>query len=257
MATTGDPSSRPETTTSKGTRPLQANDGDQIPIISTGNNEIDVKLGGGIPVRSLTLIEGQSASGKSVLSQQFIWGSLWADSRVVLYTTERTVSGHVRQMESLGLDISDYLLMGALKVFPIDQAMAQNSPQLLSALVENMARHESYDLIIVDSLTPMVTPSSIIEVVAFFEQCRRLCSQGKTIVVTLHAYSIDESGRDRIRSMCDADLYLRIDTVGDQLVNVLEVMKVSGATMTTGNVVSFAVEPMIGLRIIPLSYTRV
>ncbi len=40
-------------------------------IISTGNAEIDTKLGGGIPVGSLALVEGQSASGKSVLAQQF------------------------------------------------------------------------------------------------------------------------------------------------------------------------------------------
>ena len=229
---------------------------DEAPIISTGNDEIDRKLGGGIPVGSLTLIEGQSASGKSVLTQQFTWGSLWTDSKVVVYTTERTVSGHLRQMESVGLDIKDFMLLGSLKVFPIDQAVAQYAPQILDMLTGDMATHESHNLIIVDSLTPLVTPTSIVEVVAFFERCRKLCSEGKTIVVTLHTYSLDESGRDRIRSICDADLVLRIDNVGDQLVNVLEVMKVSGATMTTGNVVSFAVEPMIGLRIIPIAYAK-
>ena len=35
-------------------------------IISTGHPEIDKKLGGGLPIGSLTLIEGQSDAGKSV-----------------------------------------------------------------------------------------------------------------------------------------------------------------------------------------------
>ena len=228
----------------------------QAPIISTGSDEIDSKLGGGIPVGSLTLIEGQSASGKSVLSQQFMWGSLWTGIKVVLYTTERTVRSHVSQMESLGLGVTDFLLLHSLKVFPIDQAMAQATSGLLERMADDMGRHESYDLIIVDSLTPLVTPAPIVEIVGFFETCRKLCSRGKTIVVTLHAYSIDESGRDRIRSMCDADIHLRVDNVGDRLIHVLEVMKVSRATRNTGNVVSFAVEPMMGLRIIPFSTAK-
>ena len=239
------------------TRPLPVDDDNRGPIISTGNDEIDKKLGGGIPVGSLTLIEGQSASGKSVLTQQFIWGSLRTGSNVVLYTTERTVSGHVRQMESLGLDVKDFLLLRSLKVFPINEYSALDAPRILGRLAHDLRKQESYDLIIVDSLTPLVTPTSIVEVVGFFEECRRLCSLGRTIVVTLHSYSIDDNGRDRIRSMCDADLFLRVDHVGDQLVNVLEVMKVSGASQNTGNVVSFAVEPMMGLRIIPVSYVRV
>ena len=45
-------------------------------VVSTGSREIDDKMGGGVPLGSLTLIEGDSHSGKSVLSQQMTWGSL-------------------------------------------------------------------------------------------------------------------------------------------------------------------------------------
>ena len=45
-------------------------------IISTGSTEIDKKLGGGIPVGSLVLLEGQSDAGKSVVSQHFSHGCL-------------------------------------------------------------------------------------------------------------------------------------------------------------------------------------
>ena len=226
-------------------------------IISTGNSEIDGKLGGGVPVGSLTLIERQSASGKSVLAQQFTWGSLWAGHKVVFYSTERTISGHVRQMESLGLEATDFLLMGSLKIFPVTRVGETEPTVLLEQLIDDFGKHPDHDLVLVDSLTPMITPTSILDTITFFEKCRVLCSSGKTIVVTIHAYSLDEDSRARVRSMCDADLSLHVESVGDQLVNVLRVMKVSGATRTTGNIVSFVVEPMMGLRIIPLSYTKV
>ena len=38
---------------------------------------------------------------------------------------------------------------------------------------------------------------------------------------------------------------------------VLEVAKVRGAEMSTGNIVSFDVEPMLGMRIIPISKVNV
>jgi flagellar protein FlaH len=41
----------------------------ELKIISTGNDELDKKMGGGIPLGTLTLVEGQSNSGKSVLTR--------------------------------------------------------------------------------------------------------------------------------------------------------------------------------------------
>ena len=83
-----------------------------LKVISTGNTEIDKKLGGGIPIGSMTLIEGESDSGKSVLTQQMVWGSLYDGFRVIVYTTENTLKSFIRQMASLSLEISDFLLLG-------------------------------------------------------------------------------------------------------------------------------------------------
>jgi len=88
-------------------------------VVSTGNREIDQKMGGGIPVGSLTLMEGESGAGKSVLANQLTWGALREGRRVVLYTTENTFPSFVRHMISLNLDVTDYLLMGRLKLYPM------------------------------------------------------------------------------------------------------------------------------------------
>ena len=59
-------------------------------IISSGNSEIDSKMGGGIPVSSLGLIEGANDSGKSVLMQQLMKGGLDGQKKVLMFTTENT-----------------------------------------------------------------------------------------------------------------------------------------------------------------------
>ena len=68
----------------------------------------------------MTLVEGESDSGKSVLAQQMIWGSLYDGFDVVLYTTENTVKSFIKQMNSLNLDVSDFILLNKLKTFAIN-----------------------------------------------------------------------------------------------------------------------------------------
>ena len=53
--------------------------------------------------------------------------------------------------------------------------------------------------------------------------------------------------------MCDAHLTLRTEEVGDQLVKILEVAKIRGASKNTGNIVTFDIEPDLGMKIIPIS----
>ena len=85
---------------------------------------------------------------------------------------------------------------------------------------------------------------------------KNVCDQNKTLLITLHSYAFDESMFIRIRSICDAHLRLRTEEIGDQLVKVLEVAKIRGAEKTTGNVVSFDVEPGMGMRIVPITKAK-
>jgi len=135
---------------------------DKKRVISTGNSEIDKKMGGGIPAGSLILIEGQSDSGKSVLTQQLIWGSLYDGFNVVLYTTENTIKSFTRQMTSLSLDITDFLLLGNLKIYEIKASRSQLSPsKVFTLLLADLEDRGASSLIVVDSLTTFITHSSI------------------------------------------------------------------------------------------------
>ncbi len=226
-------------------------------VISTGHAEIDKKLGGGIPVGSLILIEGESDAGKSVLCQQMIWGSLKNDIKVMLFTTENTVKSLMPQMSSLGLDVLDQLLLGWFKIFLIKPSeLKGTAADTFRTILDGVVDHEEFGLVIVDSLTPLVSEAKGGEALAYFEHCKQLCDKGKTIINVTHTYAFDQDFLIRIRSVCDAHFKLMIEKIGDKLVKTLEVAKIRGASQSTGNILSFDIEPEIGMKIMPVSRAK-
>lgn len=228
----------------------------QQKVISSGNPELDSRLGGGLPVGSLILIEGSSGAGKSVLSQQIMWGALQDGFKVSLFTTENTVKSLITQMESIDLDVLDFLLLRHLRVYPIELSqLGENAPLTLMQAVKN--EHER-DVIVIDSVTSAATPEGAVgaHIMSFFEESKRICSKGVTIIVTLHSNALDSDLIDTLRSMCDAHLKLFSDQDGQRLVKTLQVAKIRGAGSVTGAIFGFEVEPGWGMRVIPISKAR-
>jgi flagellar protein FlaH len=227
-------------------------------VVSTGSTEIDKKLGGGIPEGSLILIEGSSNAGKSVITQQFLHGALNSGFRCVLYTTENTPRSLFRQMASLSLDTVDFYLLRAFNVYPVPAAM---SPEAASSAFETLLAHISqlegrYDTVFVDAMTSFVSQVPEAQTLQFLTALKDHVDRNMTIFFTLHSHAFEEAMFMRIRSLCDAHLKLRTQEVRDRLMKVLEVAKVRGAEKTTGNILSFDVEPGLGMRIIPVSSAK-
>ena len=228
-------------------------------VISTGSAEIDKKLGGGIPVGSLVLLEGQSDSGKSVVSQHLTHGALGARMSMAYYTTENTVKSLMSQMASLNLDVTDYFLCDRLRVYPLDVSNVKEDDvgRPFEMLVDHFdALPGRFKVAVVDSLTGLVTHSEDRAVIDFFASCKRLCDQGRTIIAVVHSYAFEEKLLIRIRSLCDAHLVLRMEQVGERLIKIMEVAKIRNAELSTGNVISFDVEPGMGMKIIPISKAK-
>ncbi len=224
-------------------------------IISSGNTELDAKMGAGIPAGSLILVEGASGAGKSVLSQQIMWGALQDGYLVTLFTSENTVRSLMAQMQSINLDILDYLLLGSFKMHPMALArLGSTAPDRLLRVLQNI---RGRDLIVIDSFTPAISHAATsVQIVSFFEQCKRLCGEGATIMITLHPDAADHDLMNPLRSMCDTHLVLRSEQDGQRYVKTLQVAKVRGASSSTGAIVGFDVEPGWGMRVIPISKAR-
>ena len=94
------------------------------------------------------------------------------------------------------------------------------------------------------------------QILRFFSRCKSLCDGGKTIVCTVHSQAFEERILTRVRSVCDAHLKLRAEAGASELAKSMEVAKVRGAELSTGSIVSFSIEPNIGMRIIPISRAR-
>lgn len=223
--------------------------------ISSHNMELDSKIGGGLPLGSLILIEGGSGTGKSVLSEQLLWGALQDGFTASLFTSENTVSSLISQMQKLDLDILDFLLLRKCNVYPM--ALAELGAQAPATLLEAMHSEKRHSLMIVDSLTSvMMYTTESAAILRFFEECQRICATGTSIIVTMHAQAVTEDLLNPIRSLCDVDLRLRAEQDGQRMVKTLEVAKVRGAESVTGAIVGFEVEPGWGMRVIPINKAR-
>ena len=229
-------------------------------VICTGVEEVDNKLGGGIPVGSLTLIEGHSDAGKSVLCQHLTHGTLTSgEASVAYYTTENNVRSLISQMDSLSLHIMEHFLADHLRIYPLTfHGRLQGGNKPFYVLTHHFSRlPDNFRLIIVDSITLLVAHSNPVSIIDFFARCKSLCNEDRSIIVVAHSYAFEEEMLSRTRSLCDARFRLRLEQVGDRMVKLMEVLKVRGADRPTGDVVSFDIEPRVGMRIIPLAKARV
>ncbi len=229
-------------------------------VIITGVAEVDEKLGGGIPVGSLCLIEGHSDAGKSVLCQHLTHGTLSsAQASVAYYSTENTIRSLITQMDSLSLYTLDHFLADRFRIYPLAfRSKLKDAKKPFRLLTHHFARlPEQFKLVIVDSITLLISHGNPVSIIDFFSECKNLCDQDRSIILVAHSYAFEEDMLSRTRSLCDARFRLRLEQVGDRMVKLMEVLKVRGADRPTGDVVSFDIEPRIGMRIIPLAKARV
>jgi flagellar protein FlaH len=232
-------------------------DEDVAQLIIMGVMDVDKKLGGGIPLDSITLVEGDPESGKSVVVQQLAYNALKIGLKVVAFISESTPREFLDQMTSLGMQSTDYYLVGRLSLYRVNLRVEQEqAEQLMRKLLKYIEKADGPDVIIFDSMTALLFQFDARYVLSFLATCKELANMGRTILVSLHSYAINESLRLRAGSIVDAHLRLRIEELGKQVVRTLEVTKIRGAVKTINNTVSFTVEAGVGLKSVPISKTK-
>jgi flagellar protein FlaH len=155
------------------------------------------------------------------------------------------------------MDVANYSAEGKLRVYeiPVSNADGLESANL-AMLHRRMSQLRDCDVIVVDSLTGFIANPSDQDVFSFFTHCKRYYAQGKTVIATVHANAFSDSVLSAIVSICDVYLRLRIEVMADKLLKRLDVAKIRGANKVTGRIVTFDVEP--GLGIVPaMVFTKV
>ena len=216
------------------------------------------KLGGGIPVGSLTLIEGPSSSGKSVVCQHLAHGALNSGFSTAYFTTEHTSRSFVKQMNSIGIPISRYLQDGRLSIFPVEEAMPDedNGPMLGALAVDIDHLPQEYEFLIIDSISNLAGYSQDHNIVGFFSSLKGICAKGRTIVVVCNSHAFDQTISSRLNAVCDSHLKFRTGKIRDKVMRVAEVVKANCVEMDKDNIIPFEVEAGIGIHIIPVSQAK-
>ena len=230
-------------------------------LIPTGNEELDLKLGGGYPFPSLILIEGEHGTGKTALVYQFIYGALTKGLKVLVFTTELTVKEFLYSMKELNLDPIRMFIKGLLRIYSIQMAgikWIEKYAALLLPLVGSYISVEEgkYDIAVVDSLTHLgiyATPSSVLN---FISKVRVLVSRGKGVILTLHPKSLREDLAIRLRAVCDGYIVLRNEAVGGRLVKLMNIVKMRGLPPGAETSIIFDIDPAFGIKIIPLKLAK-
>lgn len=76
--------------------------------VSTGIEELDRALEGGIPRGSWIAVTGEPGTGKSIMCMHFAWSGLISGDPVVYVTTEAEFRDVVRQAKMFGMDFTRY-----------------------------------------------------------------------------------------------------------------------------------------------------
>jgi flagellar protein FlaH len=209
--------------------------------ICTGNSALDEALGGGIPVGSLTLIEGEAGMGKSALARQIIWEALQGGLILTLFTSEHCAQSLVGQMREVGLNVLDFLLRDQLSVYPLN--LGRLRAHALQTLLYAMKWGVRRKVMVVDPLSAAFAHSSAEETRRFFKECKALCQGGSTVIVTLHSYDVTADLLDSIQPLCDVHLKLHPDDEYGASASTVEVCKARGNPAAPGTTITLDPEP--------------
>jgi archaellum biogenesis ATPase FlaH len=235
--------------------------------ITTGVREIAESLGGGIREGSLVLVEGEAKTGKSVLCQYIAYGILHSrETSIAYFTQEYSGVELIAQMGSISLDVKRDFVADRLRVWPLYTGdYIKNSKECLQQLINNMATlPKRFQLIMVDSVSPLITRVDPVIKVDFLQACKELCEQNRSIVLVVDRHIYE--GKSLYRAYAMSDYYLKLSTqdsmldsgqVDTRAVKILSVTKLAGADRRAQGDIRFEIKPGVGIQILPFVKVRV
>ena len=229
--------------------------------IPTHNEVLDLRLGGGFPHPSYMIIEGDNGSGKTAVVQQIIYGALSEGLSSLVVTTERSVKEFLDDASEIQIDLSNYFIEGALRIYAANLRNLRWSSLTNSKVLDLLSnffeeRSVDYDLIIVDSLTHLIHGVWLGKVLNFFKNLRFLVRRGNTLVLTLHPKILPEDIRAKVVGISDVYVSLGLVDVGGKTYKILNLIKMKGFNAGADSSIIFDVDPALGIKVVPMKTTK-
>lgn len=189
---------------------LVAGDHDTIEggtAMTTGSDELDTLLGGGLVPGTATLLTGPAGVGKTTASVQCMVAALERGERAAYFLFDERVPTLMTRSAALGMDLKPFLDNGLLMLRAIDPA--EMSPGEFAGSVRSAVENDGASIVVIDSLNAYLQsmPNEQFLVLQMHEMLSYLGQKGvvSLLILGLHGITGD------IRS--DVDLSYLSDTV--------------------------------------------
>lgn len=236
-------------------------------------DRVNASFGGGLPAGSIVLLEGEHGSGKSVITQRFCRGLCDDDAYVTYVSTEDRAADFVKQMRSLGYDVTDHLLNEQMLFLHADvdtherlqDGDSREGREMLTRLMKANVMWRS-DVIIVDGFGPILLQDPRYEaaressdeddviqnLISFF---RQVVADGKSIVLTVNPESLSPRALRPLRDTSDVYISLQMRSVGKEVRRNMTVRKFAGMGEQVEDNIGFDVQSGRGLLIVTRTVT--
>lgn len=116
---------------------------------SSGLQEMDQLLGGGLDAGTSTLFLGPAGTGKSTLAMQYAYAAAERGEKAVLFCFEESLATLLMRTKSVGMDVQKHLDSGLITIYKIDPA--QLSPGEFTQLIITAVK-DGTKIVLIDSL---------------------------------------------------------------------------------------------------------
>jgi circadian clock protein KaiC len=201
---------------------------------STGDSAFDAILGGGIPLKSLTMVAGEPGSGKTVLALQMLFHAARRGKKCLYFSTlaEPTLK-LLRYMQLFGF-FDPELIDKHIFFTDIAEALRSGAEATLEAISTRLEAQEP-DLVVIDSFRAVgdLLREEGVARAFTYDVAVQSASWGATTLL-IGEYTLDDIRTLPAFGIADGILWLGSQREGLTSVRELEVLKLRGADYVTG-----------------------
>lgn len=217
-------------------------------------------LGGGLPKRSVVLIEGDSGSGKSVWLQRFTKGISEQGSTVTYVSEEENARSFINQMASLSYDIQDSLVRQRVLFLNSRVSRTERIDKPIRDLFTSDTIREGSEVIMVDNFDSLVLNDQEFEegisdgrgdrvMQDLGNEFNELTNRGKTVVVAVDPTYMDQGVMRALRGLSTVRMVLDENVVGGDVVKTAQVKQYKNMPGSVEDRIGFSVGSGRGLSI--------
>ncbi len=210
-------------------------------------DDLEKRMGGGIPSGTLGVIYSYHGGGKSIFCQRLTYGFLQNMKTVTYISTQMTTKDFINQMYSLDYPVSKYLINGDLLYIPIYPLISEKKEanNYLEIAMNTKALYEK-DVIIFDTISTLIRYDNETKLEDFLSFLKKICALEKVVLLTISLEEIDEDVLDKLKSLSTLVIEMEQKMVGGEMKNFAKIIKYNMPSDRYQKIIPFRVEPRIG-----------